>query len=191
MMEVKIVSHTPNPEQLIASSARICYMSEAKTADADKTLIRKLRDMGHMSQFEHAVATFDVSGVSRALTHQLVRHRLASYSQQSQRYVDEQGFSYVIPPKVEGRAKEVFEEAMEAARKSYEKLKELGVPKEDARFVLPNACETRIRVTMNFRELRHFIKLRGEAGAQWEIRELAQIMLKQLKEIAPNAFDDL
>ncbi|MBD3260790.1 MAG: FAD-dependent thymidylate synthase [Candidatus Altiarchaeales archaeon] len=190
-MKVKLTGYTPDPEKHIASAARVCYLSEAKTPDADEKLIAHLINMGHESVLEHSCATFDVSGVSRALTHQLVRHRIASFSQQSQRYVDELGFEYVTPPSLEGEAREVFMEAMEGAREKYERLRNLGVPKEDARFVLPNACETRITVTMNFRELRHFIKLRSHKSAQWEIRELAQKMLDRLIVIAPKVFEDL
>lgn len=192
-MDVKLVAHTPEPEKVIADCARTCYMSEAKTPDADQRLIQKLRDLDHSSQFEHAVATFEITGVSRALTHQLVRHRLASYSQQSQRYVDEKGFGYVTPNSVKDNADalKVFEEFMCSADETYARLKELGVPKEDARFVLPNACESTIRVTMNFRELRHFIRLRGEKGAQWEIRELAALMLDEVRKVAPAVFEDI
>jgi thymidylate synthase (FAD) len=132
---------TDDPEGLIASSARICYASVPKTAEADRKLLRNLREWGHLSAFEHSTATFLVEDVSRACTHQLVRHRIASYNQQSQRYVNEQAFEYVTPPSVakDQRAKKKFDEAMEVARKAYHELIEAGVPKEDARFVLPNA----------------------------------------------------
>lgn len=184
---------TEYPEELITSSARVCYASQPKTPDANVKLIRNLKDWGHLSMFEHACATFLVEGVSRACTHQLVRHRIASFSQQSQRYVNESGFDYVTPPTVEKdpKVKKVYDEAVEYARKSYKELMELGVPKEDARFLLPNATSSKIVVTMNFRELRHFIKLRTEKGAQWEIQALGREMLKLLKEKAPNVFDDL
>ncbi|MBU0761606.1 MAG: FAD-dependent thymidylate synthase [Candidatus Altiarchaeota archaeon] len=192
-MKVTLLRITGNPEGLIAESARVCYASEAKTEGANAKLVKNLREWGHMSTFEHACATFMVEGVSRALTHQLVRHRIASYSQQSQRYVNEQGFEYVTPATIEEKtkAKKVFDECVEATRTAYNRLIELGVPREDARFLLPNACATKIVVTMNFRELRHFIKLRSDKGAQWEIKELAHEMLLLLKEKAPNAFEDL
>jgi thymidylate synthase (FAD) len=192
-VEVTLLRITEDPEGLIASSARICYASEPKIEGADEKLIRNLRSWGHLSTFEHASATFLIEGVSRVCTHQLVRHRLASYSQQSQRYVNEGGFEYVTPPSVEDKPelKAKFDEAVENARKSYKDLIESGVPKEDARFLLPNAVAAKIVVTMNFRELRHFIQLRTAKGAQWEIRALAKQMLKILKEKAPNAFDDL
>ncbi len=192
-MIVELLRITAEPESLIAESARVCYASEPKTQGANAKLMRNLRDWGHMSTFEHASASFMIEGVSRALTHQLVRHRLASYSQQSQRYVNEEGFDYVTPPSVAGsdEAKLLFDNAIESMRRSYKALIDAGIPKEDARFLLPNACATKIVVTMNFRELRHFIKLRGEKAAQWEIQELAHKMCDILKEEAPNAFDDL
>ena len=192
-MKVTLLRVTEDPEGLVASSARICYASEPKTLEANVKLLRNLRSWGHLSMFEHACATFLVEGVSRACTHQLVRHRIASYSQQSQRYVNEEGFEYVTPPTVTERpgAKKAFDEAVEASRVAYKRLIEAGIPKEDARFLLPNATATKIVVTMNFRELRHFIKLRGAKDAQWEIRQLAMEMLRLLKEMAPNAFDDL
>jgi len=190
-MNVDLVAYTPKPQEVIAESARVCYLSEARDPDANKGLIRRLRKMGHMSVFEHASATFEVSGISRACSHQLVRHRIASYSQQSQRYVNEGNFSYVTPDTIDGEALEIYEEFMEKARETYGCLREKGVPKEDARFVLPNACETKIRVTMNFREYRHFIKLRTAEGAQWEIKKLAEKILKQLRDVAPVVFEDL
>ncbi len=192
-MDVKLIAITPDPEDLIANAARICYASTPKGEQANKKLVSDLRDWGHLSTYEHSSATFRIEGISRACTHQLVRHRLASYSQQSQRYVNEQGFEYITPPKIEGdeSAHGIYVDFIKSSKETYEKLIESGIPKEDARFVLPNACETKIIVTMNFRELRHFIKLRREKSAQWEIRELAEKMLGVLKEKAPNAFADL
>jgi thymidylate synthase (FAD) len=192
-VKVTLLRITEDSEDLIASSARICYASEPKIEGANEKLIRNLRSWGHLSTFEHASATFLIEGVSRACTHQLVRHRLASYSQQSQRYVNEEGFEYVTPHSVEkdSALKAKYDEAVENARKSYKELINSGIPKEDARFLLPNAVAAKIVVTMNFRELRHFIQLRTAKGAQWEIRELAKEMLRLLKEEAPNAFDDL
>ncbi|MCK4443933.1 MAG: FAD-dependent thymidylate synthase, partial [Thermoplasmata archaeon] len=132
-------------------------------------------------------------GVSRACTHQLVRHRIASYSQRSQRYVDEGEFDYVVPPSIEGseEAKKEFEETMDFLIKKYEQLKDIGVTKEDARFVLPNACTTTIVVTMNARSLRNFFKVRMEKHAQWEIRTLAGNMYDLVQEVAPELFEDL
>lgn len=193
IVKVTLLRITQDSEELIAAGARICYASQPKSPDANPKLLKNLRDWGHMSAFEHASATFLVEGVSRACTHQLVRHRLASYNQQSQRYVDEKGFEYVTPQTIEKekKAKKLFEETVETIRKAYQQLIEFGIPKEDARFLLPNACASKIVVTMNFRELRHFIKLRGAKDAQWEIRQLAKEMLAILKEKAPNVFDDL
>ncbi len=148
---------------------------------------------GHLSVLEHASATFRVKGVSRALTHQLVRHRLASYSQRSQRYVKEDGLAYVTPPAIAANteALDLFRKALEEAREAYDKLLEAGVAPEDARFVLPNAAATEVVVTANFREWRHILALRGHAAAQWEIRQLAIAILKELKQRAPAAFADL
>jgi thymidylate synthase (FAD) len=192
-VKVRLLRITENPEELIASAARVCYASTPKGEDANAKLVGNLISWGHMSAIEHACATFEIDGISRACTHQLVRHRLASYNQQSQRYVKEDGFEYVTPESVrkDEKAKRVFEDAVEATRKAYKTLIDSGVPKEDARFILPNACATKIVVTMNFRELRHFIKLRGAKDAQWEIREVALRMLEILKEKAPNVFHDM
>jgi thymidylate synthase (FAD) len=147
---------------------------------------------GHLSVLEHASAAFRIRGVSRALTHQLVRHRLASYSQRSQRYVSEGGFPYVTPPAIEGdpAAKRRYDDAVENARAAYEDLIALGVKREDARFVLPNATATEIVMTANFREWRHVLELRGHRSAQWEIRRLAVAILKILREYAPATFGD-
>ena len=164
-----------------------------------RRLVRGLVRSGHMSALEHAGFTFAVDGISRACSHQLVRHRVASYSQQSQRYVRfTSDGDFVIPPSIAASsdAREVFLEAMENARKAYERLVELGLAEgranesvfEDARFVLPNAAETKIVVTMNARELRHFLQVRCCNRAQWEIRDLAWTLRGMLKEIAPNLF---
>jgi thymidylate synthase (FAD) len=148
---------------------------------------------GHLSVLEHASATFRIKDVSRTLSHQLVRHRLASYSQRSQRYVKEDGFAYVTPPAIAANedALDVFRKAVEETRAAYDKLLEAGVAPEDARFVLPNAAATEIVVTANFREWRHILALRGNAAAQWEIRQLAIAILKELKKKAPATFADL
>jgi thymidylate synthase (FAD) len=149
---------------------------------------------GHYSTLEHASYTFAIEGVSRALTHQLVRHRLASFNQQSQRYVKFKDGSVpsVMPHTVEENpeAAAIFEEAMHQTSDAYAKLVELGIPAEDARFVLPNACETKICVTMNIRELLHFFENRCCNRAQWEIRELAWKMLELVKPTAPFIFMD-
>ena len=192
-MNVELIDITAGAENLIAECARTCYQSEAKTAEANVKLLERLRDMGHLSTFEHAKVTFRISGISRACSHQLVRHRHFSFSQMSQRYVDEKDFAYVTPPAVEEKveAKRIFDAQVASARKAYEALVAAGLNKEDARFVLPNAAETEIIVTANFRSLREFIKLRTTPAAQWEIRDLAQEMLRILKDKAPHAFGDL
>ncbi len=192
----------------MASAGRLCYApisaAELKMAMGDDDVARLVRGLvrsGHMSALEHAVFTFAVDGISRACSHQLVRHRVASYSQQSQRYVrfgSDGGF--VMPPSIAGssEAQTVFLEAMENARRSYERLVELGVAEgrtsesvyEDARFVLPNAAETKIVVTMNARELRHFFSLRCCRRAQWEINRLAWTMRHLVISVAPLLFED-
>jgi len=192
-MKVELLFITPNAEKLIESAGRTCYLSFGKQGkDTEKAFIRMLVRMGHLSVLEHAVATFRISGVSRAFTHQFVRHRLCSYSQQSQRYVDESNFKYVEPKSIKNspKAHSIFTKFMGEAKKTYSELQKLGVKNEDARFVLPNAVETQIVVTANLREWRHIIELRGEPGAQWEIRKAAIEILKILKKNAPTVFAD-
>ncbi|MCD6137212.1 MAG: FAD-dependent thymidylate synthase [Deltaproteobacteria bacterium] len=205
---VRLIRYTDAPEGLIASAAKLCYAKETgkilgeDPAEAAK-FVKLLRDMGHMSPIEHAVFTFYIEGVSRAMTHQLVRHRLASYSQRSQRYVRHNGFDYVIPPQLMGKkvkddgvevdAEKYFEETMQYLARRYNRLNEaLGGcgerSNEDARYVLPNACETRILVTMNARELLHFFEERLCLRAQWEIRGVADQMLALCKEVCPGIF---
>ncbi len=146
--------------------------------------------MEHLSTLEHVSFTFAIEGVSRVLTHQLVRHRIASYSQQSQRYVSEHDFEYIMPPTVAANeaAKEKFEQLMDTIQSTYNELVELGVHKEDARYCLANAAETKIVVTMNARTLLHFFQLRCCVRAQWEIRRLADLMLAEVKKAAPLLF---
>jgi thymidylate synthase (FAD) len=192
-MKIELLFITPNAEKLIESAGRTCYLSFGKQGEGtEKAFVKMLIKMGHLSVLEHAYATFRISGVSRAFTHQLVRHRLCSYSQQSQRYVDESNFSYVEPDSIKNNpeAHSLFEDFMDKARKTYSELQKLGVKNEDARFVLPNAVETQIVVTANLREWRHIIELRGEPGAQWEIRRAAVEILKILKKHAPTVFAD-
>jgi thymidylate synthase (FAD) len=178
-------------EGLIEHAGRVCYRSENRGNPA-AFLRARLRE-GHESIIEHASATFEVSGISRACSHQLVRHRLASYSQESQRYVDMSDPELVVPDAIDADAEaraiwDGFQSQVEAA---YRNLRARGVRKEDARFVLPNAATTRIVVTMNFRELRHFFRLRITPEAQWEIRRMALEMLRQLTPHAPTIFGDL
>ena len=197
MIKVKLLGHTPHPERVVAMAARLCYsaagaeeLAEKMTDEQVEKLVDKIIQMGHASTMEHVSFTFGIEGVSRVLTHQLVRHRLASYSQQSQRYVAEHDFEYILPPSIAERpeASERFKALMENIQQAYNDLVEAGVPKEDARYVLANATETKIVVTMNARSLMHFFNLRCCNRAQWEIRELAYKMLAEAKAVAPLLF---
>ena len=196
-MNVALLRCTPEPEKTVAMSARLCYsavgaqeLSEKMTPAQVEKLVKKIVDLGHQSTLEHVSFTFAIEGISRVLTHQLVRHRLASYSQQSQRYVKEHDFEYILPPSIaeNTQAKEKFAVLMEKIRNTYDELVEAGIPKEDARYVLANATETKIIVTMNARELLHFFALRCCNRAQWEIRNLAWLMLKEVRTVAPLLF---
>lgn len=197
MIKVKLLEHTPNPEHVVAMAARLCYSSAGAEELAEKIsdekareMVRKMVALGHGSTIEHVSFTFGIEGVSRVLTHQLVRHRIASYDQQSQRYVAAHGFAYITPPSIEEKpeAKAKYEELLEKIRRTYDALTEMGVPKEDARYVLANATETKILVTMNARSLLHFFNLRCCNRAQWEIREMAYKMLAEVKKVAPTLF---
>ncbi|MEW6102453.1 MAG: FAD-dependent thymidylate synthase [bacterium] len=185
-MEVEVISHTPEPEALVARAASLCYSKEDKKPKNPKPLIDKLLKMGHLSVFEHISFTFSISGISRACSHQLVRHRIASYSQQSQRYVFFDKANYVIPETI--KDKDSFSKKIEDMVNFYHKLVEDGVPKEDARYILPQAFSTKLIMTMNARELMHFFRLRCCNRAQWEIRDMADKMLCLVKDIAPNIF---
>ncbi len=199
-MQVELLYHTPEPERAIATAARLCYapvgaseLMETMPPERVQSVLSTIMSSGHFSTLEHASYTFAIDGVSRALTHQLVRHRLASFNQQSQRYVKfKDGIEVVKPGSVSEspEASRVFDEAMAAAEDAYAALLELDVPAEDARFVLPNAAETKIVVTMNVRELLHFFGLRCCNRAQWEIRELALKMLELVRPTAPYVFVD-
>ncbi|MFO8133562.1 MAG: FAD-dependent thymidylate synthase [Thermoplasmatota archaeon] len=194
-MQVELLSHTPEGDLLSAMAAKLTH-STSDIAELRKDDPADLRDMlrhvialGHDSVIEHATYTFGVSDVSRSLTHQLVRHRIASYSQQSQRYV-ESAREYVTPPSVAASGKEErYHEAMEAIWDAYEELQEVA-PTEDARYVLPNAACTKIIVSMNARSLHNFFELRCCLHAQWEIRALAWRMLRLVREATPVIFDD-
>lgn len=196
-MQVKVIGVTDfvsdegGPEALLEHAGRACYRSQSR-GQPNRFLRARIRE-GHESIIEHACVTFEISGISRACSHQLVRHRLASYSQESQRYVDMSVPEYVVPPTVAGnpKAMAIWEESMGQVSEAYHRLREQGVRKEDARFVLPNATATRIIVTMNFRSLRHFFTVRCDKAAQWEIRALALEMLRQVHELAPAVFGDL
>lgn len=219
MLKVKFIASTPEPEKLVAAAARFCYspadydtimdgLTEDKTADFIKMLV----EMGHESPVEHASFTFAIEGVSRSLLAQITRHRIASFSVQSQRYVKENHFAYVTPPEIENNdeAKAFYVKTMDEIQQSYVKLSDILYEKhlaeiggadipgnkskarrmaiEDARFVLPNACETKIMMTMNVRSLYNFFKLRCCNRAQWEIRDLAWKMLDICRAEAPVLF---
>lgn len=193
-MKVELLYITPDAEKVIERAGRTAYQSFDKEGEgSEEKFIKMLIRRGHFSVLEHAVASFRIKGVSRAMTHQLVRHRIASYTQKSQRYVDESNFSYITPPSIEKNpeAKKIFEEQMESARESYRKLKELGIPSQDARYLLPNATETEIVITANMREWRHIIELRGDPSSQWEIRNVIIEILKILKKNCPSVFYDM
>lgn len=220
-MKVTLIAHTPEPEKIIAAAAKLCYsasnlddlltnLDEAKAA----SFVAMLAQMGHESPIEHVSFTFGIEGVSRALLAQLTRHRIASFSVQSQRYVKEKNFSYVIPPEIEAdeQAKEVFTVAMEYDLQAYNTLADLLEKRhmtdylakgydeskaksmaqkkaiEDARFVLPNACETKLIATFNARSLYHFFNIRCCNRAQWEIKALADEMLRLCVATAPTLF---
>ena len=221
-MRVELLQYTPNCEKLIAAGAKLCYsdagidglLDNLEKDNTDKFL-KMLMSIGHESPIEHATFTFGVEGVSRSLTHQLVRHRIASYTQKSQRYVKEGQFEYVIPPEIENEpeAKRVFVETMEQEQKAYDELTSILQAKhkesfikegldekeaekkaekkaiEDARYVLPNACTTAIIMTFNARSLNNFFAHRCCERAQWEIREMADEMLRLVKEVAPTLFE--
>jgi len=205
-----LFSYTRDIERVCAAAMRSCYSNlpafhlfkakhpegEAEkllTQERAKELIQRALRAGHESVLEHGLLTFDLQGVSRAFTHQLVRHRIASFSQQSQRHVKIDAGSdwYVIPPSVKDESKRRFEERMRAVASWYLEESESGTRIEDARFYLPNAARTNIVVSMNPRELLHVFKLRCGAEAQWEIRAVAWAMLACSKVIAPNIFSEI
>ena len=248
MLKVKIIAHTPEPDKVVAQAGKLCYsavgvdeITQKLTEEEIARYVNMLASIGHESPLEHVSFTFAIEGVSRACTHQIVRHRIASYSQQSQRYVKLEQFEYIIPPAIEKNpeAKRIFIETMERDQEAYDELVDLlledilidkhaadygscikevlkenpdAVPDrskvldlyaekffedyrkaekqaiEDARYVFPNACETKIVVTMNARSLLHFFNVRCCNRAQWEIREMATEMLRECKKIAPALF---
>jgi len=220
-MKVKLIANTPMPERVVAAAAKLCYspvgveeITENLTKEKTENFVNMLMDIGHESPIEHVSYTFAIEGVSRVLTHQLVRHRLASYSQQSQRYLKLDQFEYIVPPAIEknDEAKKIFLQSMKKNQQVYDDLVGLLVKDhekmfvenglspveakkkaskkaiEDARFVFPNACETKIVVTMNARSLINFFKHRCCNRAQWEIRNLAIQMLRLVKETSPSLF---
>lgn len=220
-MKVRLIAHTPDPEKVVAAAAKLCYSSsdavnimDNLTDEKTERFLEMLQSLGHDSPTEHVTFTFAIEGVSRSLLAQITRHRIASYSVKSQRYVSESMFEYVTPPEIESipEAKEIFVKSMERDMEDYNRLTEILEKKhycdmikmgkdekeaekaakkkaiEDARFVLPNACETKMVVTMNVRSLKNFFNHRSCERAQWEIRELSDEMLKLVKSVAPNLF---
>ncbi|OQA21887.1 MAG: Thymidylate synthase ThyX [Actinobacteria bacterium ADurb.Bin346] len=198
-MKVKLIKYTPEPEKMVAVAARLCYspiggeqlLEDLETEEAHK-LVRFVVKSGHLSTTEHITFTFAIEGVSRALTHQLVRHRLASYNQQSQRYVKFTGnYEYITPPAVKNNPAVCvkYDKFVKNIHNFYGELIEAGIEPEDARYILPSASETKIIVTMNGRELLHFFTVRCCNRAQWEIRELATIMLKLVRKVCPVVFE--
>lgn len=221
MLNVKLIAHTPDPEAVVAAAARLCYSAvgveallEAQTPEKNTKFVKMLASMGHESPIEHVSFTFAIEGVSRSLLAQITRHRIASFSVQSQRYVRLDDFRFVIPPEIEAdpASKALFLEAMKQQGEEYLALaaalqekhtrslmaqgldeqtaakKAEKMANEDARFVLPNACETKLVVTMNARSLKNFFRLRCCSRAQWEIRALAEEMFRLVYPIAPALF---
>ena len=208
-MKVELISYSNLGEQVCGIGARTCTSDKIPTKEDDTTkALKSALSSGHESVLEHFTMTFAVSGVSRALTHQLVRHRIGiSYSQQSQRYVNMEEFEYVTPASMDDRViaesydffnnrnvyitmREEYENIMENLRRYYKSMIDAGIPEEDARYILPNACCTNIIVTVNARELRHMAEERMCAKAQAEICQLVKEMVRQAKDVAPTIFAD-
>lgn len=199
-MKVALLEYTPNPARVVANAARLCYsehnneqLTVVYKGSDPKAILDKVLGLGHFSVLEHASFTFGIDGVSRACSHQLVRHRIASFSQQSQRYVPVKGdLSAVIPTSIveNPAALRKMESFLRDSKDTYDDLIALGIPAEDARYVLPNAAETNLVMTMNARELRHFFNLRCCNRAQWEIREMATEMLMLVKHVAAILFEN-
>lgn len=223
-MKVKLLAHTPEPEKVISMAAKLCYsqvgvdeIEENLTEESINKFLNMLVSIGHESPIEHVTFTFGIEGISRSCSHQIVRHRIASFSQQSQRYVKLDQFEYIIPPEIEKNeeAKKIFIESMNKCQEDYDKLVEIlfakhyqelldkGVSEktakskaekmsiEDARYVFPNACETKMVFTINARSLYNFFHHRCCERAQWEIRELATEMLRLVREVAPILFNNV
>jgi thymidylate synthase (FAD) len=212
MLKVLLISHTPDPQKIVAAAAKMCYSNSGaenilNNLDDDKTsnFLDFLLSLGHESPLEHITFTFAIEGISRALLAQLTRHRMASYSVKSQRYVNEAGFTYITPPEIEKNeaAKELYIKTMQHIENSYNQLSDILFEQhkqnmdekkakkmaiEDARFVLPNACETKLIMTFNARSLLNFFSERCCTRAQWEIREMANEILSLVKEVAPIIF---
>lgn len=198
-MQVQLIQYTPDPERTAAAAARLCYAPIDATRILDELsparvnrLLRQILKSGHHSVLEHASFTFAISEISRVTSHQLVRHRLASYSQQSQRYVAYDHLEAITPPSIAANPvlEAQYAAAMTAAHTLYVALQEAGIAAEDARYVLPNAAATNMVVSMNARELWHFFTLRCCNRAQWEIRALAHAMRRTVQAVAPVLFED-
>lgn len=233
-IKVTLLTHTPNPEKTVAMAAKLCYspsgiedIREGLTDENTAAFINMLSDLGHASPTEHVSFTFGIEGISRACSHQLVRHRIASYSQQSQRYVDGTKFDFVVPPEIADNEKayDAYIKALEVEKTAYKQIRDalavgyinnetdnkyigsdeeiiekyksenktkclsfIKKANEDARFILPNAATTKIVCTFNTRSLQNFFAHRCCNRAQWEIREVAEQMLLQCIEVAPNLF---
>ena len=221
MANVILLAHTPNPEHTVASAAKLCYSSstitglrENLTDEAAASFVEMLSEIGHESPIEHASFTFGIEGVSRSLLAQITRHRMASFSVKSQRYVREGAFEYITPPEIaeNEEAKKIYDELMQYDQECYDRLAAVLKEKhiktfiaegkdektatrlaekkaiEDARFVLPNSCSTQMVMTMNARSLHNFFRHRCCNRAQWEIQDIANQMLKLVLEVAPNLF---
>lgn len=196
-LHVELISHTVDPERTVAAAIRLCYSSAAiaelrdRIDDAEAArLIAKVLKLGHLSVLEHASFTFAIEGISRACSHQLVRHRMASFSQQSQRYVKMRDFDFTVPPSIsrDPTALNRFRDIIAGLQKEYSALLEAGIAPEDARYILPNAADTKLIFTANARSLLNFFELRLCTRAQWEIRELASVMLDAVRAVAPAIF---
>lgn len=204
-MKVELIKYTKDPERIIAAAAKSCYSKltseELYNTMSDEQvtkMVTHLLTAAHSSPIEHATFTYSISGVSRALTHQLVRHRLANYSHESMRYVNFSDVKFTLPPSIlvnannqagKPTAKDVYINACKMLNSVYTYLvEECKVPKEDARYLLPNASQSNITVTMNAAELMHFFNLRCCTRAQWEIRNMANLMLEEAKKVAPVLF---
>lgn len=196
-LKVSLISHTPEPEIVVATAMRqsrfpggvkSLKLSKEETVHLIETALR----LGHFSVFEHIIFTFAVEGISRSCSHQFVRHRFFSFTQQSQRYIKEKDFEYIVPDSINSNRKisEKFSNFMNKINEFYAEMIKSGIPPEDARFLLPNATETKMVATANGRELMHFFKLRLDSHAQWEIRRLAFEMFKLVSKVSPNIFNN-
>lgn len=197
-VKVELLKYTQQPEETISLAAKLCYsdsdisgLFDSIAVNDQQKFIEKIISIGHHSVLEHVTFTFGVEGISRALTHQLVRHRIASFSQKSQRYVKhKESFDYIIPPSIKDNAEYAnkYSALMDKLAEAYDELLQAGIPAEDARYILPNSCETKIIITMNARELLHYFKIRCCNRAQWEIRVMSEMMLMKCIEVAPSIF---